>query len=101
MGDTAHIKFDAYPFQKHGSLIGTLRTLSEDAFRREVTGVGMEAYYTSRIRLQSTRLNLMPESAKLMPGMTTSAEIVVGKRSVMSYILWPLTKSVSESLREP
>ena len=101
VGDTAHIKFDAYPFQKHGSLIGTLRTISEDAFRREVTGVGMEAYYTSRIRLQSTRLNLMPESAKLMPGMTTSAEIVVGRRSVMSYILWPLTKSVSESLREP
>jgi hemolysin D len=30
-----------------------------------------------------------------------TAEILVGKRSVMSYILWPLTKAVGESIREP
>jgi HlyD family secretion protein len=33
--------------------------------------------------------------------MTVSAEILVGKRSVMSYMLWPLTKATSESIREP
>jgi HlyD family secretion protein len=36
-----------------------------------------------------------------MPGMTLTAEILVGKRSVISYLLWPLTKAMSESLREP
>ena len=29
------------------------------------------------------------------------AEIVVGKRSVISYLLWPLTKTVGESMQEP
>jgi HlyD family secretion protein len=43
----------------------------------------------------------MPDNAKLLPGMTLTAEILVGKRSVMSYILWPLTKAMNESLREP
>ncbi len=33
--------------------------------------------------------------------MTLSAEIVVGKRSVMSYLLWPLGKAVDESIEEP
>lgn len=102
LGDTAHIKLDAYPFQKHGMLEGVLRTISEDSFRRETnTSSGMDAYYLSRIRLTNMQLKRMPKQAKLLPGMTLSAEIVVGKRSVMSYLLWPLTKAVSESIREP
>ena len=102
VGDMTHVKLDAYPFQRHGALEGELRTLSEDAFHREVAaGSGMDAFYTSRIRLKSARLNKMPESAKLLPGMTVTAEIVVGKRSVISYLLWPLMKAVDESIREP
>jgi HlyD family secretion protein len=102
IGDTVHVKFDAYPFQKHGTLEAELRTISEDAFRREaVAGSGMDAFYTSRIRLKSLRLNNMSERAKLLPGMTLTAEIVVGKRSVMSYLLWPLMKALNESVREP
>ena len=102
VGDKAHIKFDAYPFQKHGTLEAELRTISEDAFRREAAaGSGMDAFYTSRIRLKSARLSKMPERSKLLPGMTATAEIVVGKRSVMSYLLWPLMKAVDESIREP
>ena len=102
VGDVTHIKFDAYPFQKHGTLEAELRTISEDAFRREgAAGTGIDAYYSSRIRLKSARLKTMPERAKLLPGMTLTAEIVVGKRSVMSYLLWPLMKTLDESIREP
>lgn len=102
VGDTAHVKFDAYPFQKHGTLTGHLRTISEDAFRRDAaSGSSMDAFYTSRIRLDATRLNKMPAQARLLPGMTVTAEIVVGKRAVMSYVLWPLMKALDESIREP
>ena len=40
-------------------------------------------------------------NAVLLPGMTVTAEILVGKRSVMSYLLWPLTKATKEAIREP
>jgi len=43
----------------------------------------------------------MKEGTRLLPGMTLSAEIVVGKRSVLSYLAWPLTKGLSEAVREP
>ncbi len=43
----------------------------------------------------------MAPGAQLLPGMTLAAEIVVGQRTVMSYLLWPLTKAVDESIREP
>ncbi len=102
VGDMAHLKFDAFPYQKHGMLDGELRTISEDAFRREPSaGSGADSYYTSRIRLKSTQLKKMPEGARLLPGMTVTAELVVGKRSVISYLLWPLLKASDEAITEP
>lgn len=115
-GDKVHVKLDAFPFQLHGSLHGDVATISEDAFRRGDSASlggsggggttasaqpGMEAYYTSRIKLGAQRVNHMPDKTRLLPGMTLTAEIVVGKRSVISYLLWPLTKATNESLREP
>ena len=101
-GDVVHVKLDAFPFQKHSALDGKVRTISEDAFRRDSGAPGaLDAYYLSRIAYGDSKLKKMPDKARLLPGMTLSAEIVVGKRSVMSYLIWPLTKAMDESIREP
>jgi HlyD family secretion protein len=102
-GDVAHIKLDAFPFQKHGTLEAKVRTLSEDAFKRDTatTESGTDAYYVSRIDLGGGKLKNMDPHARLLPGMTLTAEIVVGKRTVLSYLLWPLTKGLDEAIREP
>jgi len=102
-GDKVHIKLDAFPFQKHGTLDAKVRTLSEDAFKRDTTNMetGTDAYYVSRIDLGASRLKNMDPHARLLPGMTLTAEIVVGKRTVLSYLLWPLTKGLDEAIREP
>ncbi len=101
-GDVAHLKLDAFPFQKHSTLEGHVRTISEDAFRRDTPAQGgLDAFYVSRIAFGDAKLKKMAEKSRLLPGMTLSAEIVVGKRSVMSYLLWPLTKAMDESIREP
>ncbi len=103
VGDKAHVKFDAFPYQKHGMLDGSLRTLSEDAFRRDAAAANgsLDAYYLSRIHLAPGTLHNMAPGMRLLPGMTVSAEIVVGKRSVISYLIWPLTKAMDEAIREP
>ncbi len=102
LGDPVRIKLDAYPFQKHGMLDGTVRTLSEDAFKRESAEKGAaDSYYMGRVTLKSLALKSLAESARLLPGMTLSGEVVVGQRSVMSYLAWPLTKGMTEAAREP
>lgn len=102
IGAKSNLKIDAYPFQKHGTLEGYLRTVSQDAFRRDSSSaVVTDAYYGARIALPSAHLEEMPPGATLLPGMTLTAEILVGKRSVLSYLLWPLTKAAKESIREP
>ena len=100
-GDKVHVKLDAFPFQKHGALEGKVRTVSEDAFKRDANGQGFDSYYLSRINYGGAKLKNMSVRNRMLPGMTLQAEIVVGRRSVMSYLLWPLTKALDESLREP
>jgi HlyD family secretion protein len=101
-GDAVHVKIDTFNFQQHGMLEGKVRTISRDSFRREANAQqSQEAYYLAEIAYGDSKLKKMKPGAQLLPGMTLSAEIVVGKRTVMSYLLWPLTKAVDESIREP
>jgi len=101
-GDSGGIKIDAFPFQKYGTLQGKLSQISQDSFRRDANaGPSGESYYTAKLQLSKQTLANMPPHAKLLPGMSLSAEIVVGKRTIMSYLIWPLVKASSESLREP
>lgn len=101
-GHPVHLKIDTFPFQKHGTLDGKIRTVSQDAFRREGSNPnGAVVYYATRITLDNTNLKNMRDGARLLPGMTLTAEIVVGERSVMSYLSWPLTKGLNEAGREP
>ena len=101
-GALAHIKLDAFPFQRHGMLDGRLRTLSEDTFKRDSNAKGsLDAYYLARLDIESNNLRNMIDSSRLLPGMTVSAEIVVGKHSIISYLAWPLTKGLDEAVREP
>jgi HlyD family secretion protein len=103
VGDPVRLKVDAFPFQRHGVLEGQVRSISQDAFRRDGStpgGVG-SAYYLVKVALKTTTLDRMKPESRLLPGMTLSAEIVVGNRSIMSYLLWPLTKGLNEAIREP
>lgn len=102
-GMPAHIKVDAFTFMKHGMLEGKVRTVSQDSFKRDTAdknGGGLDTYYLSRIPYTGALKKVAP-GTQLLPGMTVSAEIVVGQRTVMSYLLYPLTRALDESIREP
>jgi HlyD family secretion protein len=115
-GDEAVIKVDAFPYQKHGSLNGRLRTISQDsgsgavqssqqaiasALGRGSAGGEGGAYHRAQVTVDEIKLKNMPKGVALIPGMTVSAEIKVGTRSVISYFLYPLTRGLTESMREP
>ncbi len=109
-GDSVRVKLDAFPFQRHDTLPGEVRVISEDSFHSgagQQTQIGnsaqsgMEAFYRARVKLLSTKLRNVPEGFRLMPGMKVRAEIKVGKRSIISYFLYPIIRAFDESLREP
>ncbi|MGY3485432.1 hemolysin D [Bradyrhizobium sp. USDA 4011] len=96
------VKLEAWPFQKHGTLAGEVRTLSEDVFTPDPKKDGdARPHYKARVKLTSSELRNVPNHFRLIPGMAVTAEIKAGERSVISYFLYPLLRGLDESIREP
>jgi hemolysin D len=104
-GDPVKVKIDAFPFQKHGVIQGRLTVVGGDSIAVDETKAGRQstrAYYPARVSgMDSSTLKRVPSDTQLVPGMTLTAEIRVGERTVISYFLYPLTKAFGESIREP
>lgn len=104
LGQPAAIKLDAYDYVIYGVLHGNVYYISADALS-EKTPQGENIYYRVRIRIdeQSLAARNRERAAKpveIQPGMTVSAEIRTGSQTVLSYLTKPVTKTLSESLRE-
>jgi HlyD family secretion protein len=52
------------------------------------------------VDVTDTKLRLQPERIQMIPGMAVTAELKVGRRSVISYFLYPLLRGLDESIRE-
>lgn len=102
-GSDVRVKLSSFPYQKHGALDGVIRTISEGSFEKQLPG-GIDSgvtMYRARITLQKPyTLEEVGEDFRLVPGMTATAEIKVGRRKVIEYFLYPLIQS-TEALREP
>ena len=104
-GSEVTVKINAFNYQKHGFLSGVVRTISEGAFEQKQgqnqQASGMANYRGRVDLLQPVQLDNVPDDFRLMPGMTASAEIKVGKRRVIEYFLYPLLRYLDTGLREP
>ncbi|WP_448662911.1 HlyD family type I secretion periplasmic adaptor subunit [Sphingomonas sp. CJ20] len=103
VGDTVQIKLDAYPYQEHGMLTGKITTISGDSFTNErgSPDAPQGSFYRVRIAVGAGALRNVPTQFRMTPGMPLTAEIKIGKRSVLSYLTRPITRSVGEGMREP
>ena len=97
MGDPVTIKIDAFPWRRNGMLQGRLQDVSHGSFTPEGSTTALHA---GRVTLSGALSNL-PPGADVLPGMTLTAEIKTGTRSVLDYFLEPLMRGMTESLREP
>ncbi len=103
VGSEVRIKLNSFPFQKHGTLSGTVRMISEGTFDKQAGETGTaRSYYRTRVELDpDSKLRGVGEHFRLIPGMVSQAEIKVGRRRVIEYLILPLIKSLDEAIREP
>ena len=105
------VKLEAYSFMRYGYLIGEVEHVSPDAVIDEARGL----VFPARIRITGSKLRAIDSPAGqsgalddpsadykrlLSPGLTAAVEIKTGERSVLSYLLSPVARSVSEAGRE-
>lgn len=101
LDDQARVKLEAFPFQRYGTLAGAVRTISEDTMQQQSPdGLQQQSYYQVKLAL-SGRLSARAQNYRLIPGMQVTAEIKVGERRVIEYLIDPLIKALDESLNEP
>jgi HlyD family secretion protein len=108
-GQAAKLKFVAYPFQKYGMLDGEVVRISADASetqngRNDETDAdgktSTRGAYRVRITLPVQRLVRDGATLALVSGMQITAEIRLGDRSVLEYLLAPVQKAWHEAARE-
>ena len=107
-GQGAKIKVAAYPFQKYGTLEGVVRQVSADAQDRMTGGAaggdasakqGAALAYRAIIAITGESDATRPR-LDLVAGMRVTAEVHVGRRSVLEYLLSPVQKVAAEAARE-
>jgi len=100
LGMDVSVKLDAMPFQEFGGLDGELIYISNDTFNESVSG-DKGVFYRGRVKVQSVKDSQMPKDFVLSQGMLASADIMVGKRPLISYFTYPIMKAFDESFNEP
>lgn len=92
------VKFTAYDFSVYGGMDGKVERLSVDTIANERG----ESFYQVRVRTNRSSLGTdkRGEELVIMPGMVTEVDILTGKKTVLSYLLKPLTRAREKALRE-
>ena len=63
-------------------------------------GLRQQSFYQVKLTL-SGKLSDRAKNYRLIPGMQVTAEIKVGERRIIEYLIDPLIKALDESLNEP
>jgi hemolysin D len=100
-GDHTEIKIDAYPFMRHGTAKGTIKTISEGSFTQDEGQQVRSPFFKARVEISDSELRDVPKSFRLIPGMTLTADVLVGHRTILSYIIEGGMRTGSEAMREP
>jgi adhesin transport system membrane fusion protein len=94
-GLPTRVLIGAYDYAVFGALEGEVVEISADTLDDEKG----QRYY--RVVIQTGQARGALAEQVILPGMTARADIVAGQRSVLSYVLSPLTRFAQQAMREP
>ncbi len=100
-GDPVEIKLDAYDFMLHGTARGVIKTVSEGSFTVGENQELRPPYFRARVDITEARLRDVPSDFRLIPGMTLVGDVMVGRRTILSYLVNGALRTGSEAMREP
>lgn len=95
-GQQVSVKLEAFPFTRYGTIPGTIQSISTDAVNDEKLGL----IYLARISLFRSTIDRGDRAVPLSPGMTGTADIRTGQRTILSYLMSPIDKARREAARE-
>jgi adhesin transport system membrane fusion protein len=99
LGQHARVAITAYDRSIYGVLEGNVVGISPDALAEERTG---ETYYIVRVRTNQAQLRAPGggEPLPIGPGMVAEVDLIGQKRTILEYLMTPITRIRETALRE-
>lgn len=114
VGDPVTIKLNTFSFTQYGGAEGRVRAISPDSFTTQQddrTRAGVSAgqgnistdpsYYRLNVTIDKLTLHDTPRGFHVQPGLPVVADVMVGKRTVLSYIFNRALPVAMDGMREP
>ncbi len=97
LGQKVKVSITAYDSQIYGNLWGKLTRIGADAIR-ESDGT---MYFEIDVITNSNNLGTEENPLTITPGMVANTEIIVGKRTILFYLLKPVLRLKDQAFSEP
>jgi hemolysin D len=111
VGDRVNLKLTTLPYLMYGDLKGTVESVSSNSFDPEQVQAGTVSdisglaptglFYRVHVRITENKLHNIPEGFVLTPGMPLVADIQIGKRTIIAYLMKRVLPAFTTGLREP
>ncbi len=109
-GQPVRLKLSTFQFQKYGMIEGSVRQVSADASENQSSGAAsveigrnktaQPLTYKTIVEIGAQELVAQGVRYSLVPGMQVAAEIHLGTRTVLEYLLSPISRAFHEAGRE-
>ncbi|MBP6014308.1 MAG: HlyD family type I secretion periplasmic adaptor subunit [Alphaproteobacteria bacterium] len=96
VGQHADIRVSAFDYATFGTLQGKIERISASTFATQ----DGQSFYKIRVRLNDDHMRDRLD-ARILPGMDAEVDVKTGSRSVLAYLLKPVTRTWDTALREP
>jgi len=93
IGQKVRIKFSAYDFAIHGSVEGEVSLISADT----ITDEDGESYYVAKVVPNVPYVGSDSSSLPIKVGMTSEADIITAKKSILEYFLKPIYRGLNKA----
>jgi len=98
------LRFDAFDSSLYGNVNGTLRYISPDTLTESAANGQSQIYYRAQVAIdwaatQRHGINrIQPKDIK--PGLTATADVLTGTRSILNYLMKPVSRAFSGALTQ-
>ncbi len=97
VGMAAKVRLSAFNTRKVSPVEATVINVSADQLTDQTSGQG---YFRADLKIAPSELTKLPKGAVIKPGMPAEVMITTGKKSVLSYIMGPLTDTIRDAMRD-
>jgi hemolysin D len=96
-GMPVNVKLQAFPYTRYGTIPGKVIAISPEAV---VVKEGQPPVFKARVSLSRAYIAVDGARVPLRPGMNASADLVTGRRSLLSYLISPIVETGRDALHE-